>query len=252
MMLQDESGPFDIIGDVHGCLDELVQLLGKLGYQVADGNVTSTQGRRVIFLGDLVNRGPNVPGVLRLVMGMMAQGSAFCVAGNHDVALMQKLQGRAVAKEDDLVESLAQLSDDPLTYEEVASFIESLPAYLIFDSGRLVVSHAGLPEEYHGDRSVEALDFAVNGRKIADATGREARYRWWEDYHGQALVVYGHYSQEQPRWLNDTVCIDTGCVYGGRLTALRYPERELVSVSAARAYHETKRSPQFRAVALQP
>jgi Calcineurin-like phosphoesterase len=249
---------YDLIGDVHGCLDELLALLVKLRYGIAwqpDGwaRVTPPRGRRVVFLGDLVNRGPYIPGVLRLVMGMVRSGAALCVAGNHDVMLVNKLRGLPVEKEDHLVESLRQLRPESEAFvQEIGGFVDGLPRRLSLDEGRLILAHAGLPEEYHGSDSAEADDFAVNGRRIPDETGQLVRYRWANDYHGVATVVYGHYSQDRAVWTNGTICIDTGCVYGGRLTALRYPERELVSVLADRVYCEGRRSGEFRAAALQP
>src|SRR4029453_18118843 len=94
----DDHVPFDIIGDVHGCYDELVLLLSKLGYEVGgDGSSAAhPQGRTAVFLGDLVDRGPNVPGVLRLAMGMVEAGSALCVPGNHENKLVRALRGRRV------------------------------------------------------------------------------------------------------------------------------------------------------------
>jgi protein phosphatase len=243
--------PYDLIGDVHGCRDELVELLTRLGYTTA-GHFVAPPGRSVIFLGDLVNRGPDTPGVLRLVMDMMAAGVATGVAGNHDVALARALDGRApgdVAPA--LKESMRQLQAESAEFKRgVISFVDSLPRRLSLDEGRLLVAHAGLPHEYHGNDSAEADDFAVNGRETRGANGEVVRYRWANDYRGEALVVYGHYSQLEAAWLNGTVCIDTGCVYGGRLTALRYPELELVSVPAARVYYESRRSPEFRTAAL--
>jgi protein phosphatase len=244
---------YDLIGDIHGCTDELIALLRKLGYVVdaTEPEVVPPAGRSAIFLGDLVNRGPDTPGVLRLVMAMVARGTATSVAGNHDLALAQALAGREPDDVDALSESLRQLEpESPGFKQSVVEFIESLPHQLTLDQGRLVLAHAGLPLEYHGSDSTEADDFAVNGRRVPDASGQLVRYRWAEDYHGNAMVVYGHASQLEATWLNRTICIDTGCVYGGSLTALRYPELELVSVQAARVYFNSRRSPAFRAAAL--
>jgi predicted phosphodiesterase len=243
---------YDLIGDVHGCLDELTQLLRRLGYGPAP-ETTRPAGRTAIFLGDLVNRGPDTPGVLRAVMSMVRDGSAIAVAGNHDVKLARALRGHEVEKPEVLDESLLQMQDEPDDFRrQVIEFIDLLPRRLELDEGRLVVAHAGLPIEYHGAQaSAEADDFAVNGRKVPDATGQLVRYRWANDYRGAATVVYGHYSSVRTGWLNGTICIDTGCVYGGSLTALRYPERELVSVAAGRIYYQSTRSDEFRAAAAE-
>jgi predicted phosphodiesterase len=244
---------YDLIGDLHGCREELTALLTKLGYAVGAGStqeVKAPEGRSVIFLGDLVNRGPDIPGTLRLVMGMLASGCATCVAGNHDVALAGALQGLPVEKVDALSESLRQLEGESAEFkQDVVGFVAAMPRRLTLDGGQLIVAHAGLPEEYHDAESEEADDFAVNGRRVKGPDGKTVRYRWAEHYRGAALVVYGHYAQPEAAWLNHTICLDTGCVYGGRLTALRYPELELVSVPAARVYYDTPRSEEYRAVA---
>ena len=242
--------PYDLIGDVHGCREELVELLTRLGYTTR-GHFVAPPGRSAIFLGDLVNRGPDTPGVLRLVMDMMAAGVATCVAGNHDVALARALDGRTAEDVDALKESLFQLQAESAEFKrDVVGFVDALPRRLSLDEGRLIVAHAGLPHEYHRGDSAEGDDFAVNGRKVPGANGELVRYRWANDYRGEAMVVYGHYSQIEAAWLNGTICIDTGCVYGGSLTALRYPELELVSVPAARVYFESRRSSEFRTAAL--
>jgi hypothetical protein len=242
---------YDLIGDVHGCRDELLALLRKLGYAVEASGVRPPAGRTAVFLGDLVNRGPETPGVLRLVMSMIEAGAALCVAGNHDVALAGAIQGRETESADALAESLQQLAPEgPEFRTRTAAFIDALPRRLVLDGGRLIVAHAGLPEEYHGIESEEADRFAVHGRKVPGPGGELVRYFFANDYHGAATVVYGHYSQLHAIWLNRTVCIDTGCVYGGSLTALLYPEMKLVSVPAARVYFQSRRSKEFRAAAL--
>src|SRR5262249_34251479 len=99
---REESGPFDIVGDVHGCFEELTALLQALGYVIARDepdpavavSASHPGGRRAVFLGDLVDRGPGICEVLRLVMGMVASGSALCVPGNHEIKLMRKLRGK--------------------------------------------------------------------------------------------------------------------------------------------------------------
>ena len=243
-----ESGPFDIIGDVHGCFDEALELLTTLGYAVAlraDAfSVTHPQGRKVVFVGDLVDRGPRVPDVLRLVMGAVASGAGFCVAGNHDVKLVKALRGRDVKLTHGLAESMAQLSVESAEFRAtVAEFLDGLVSHYVFDAGRLVVAHAGLKEEMQGRGSGKVREFAMYGETTGetDEFGLPVRYNWAADYRGSAAVVYGHTSVPEPEWLNNTICIDTGCVFGGKLTALRYPDNELVSVPAKRQYYEPSR-----------
>jgi protein phosphatase len=245
---RSDHGPFDVIGDVHGCHEELVALLGKLGYSSAlDGDgvrhVTHPQGRRVIFVGDLVDRGPDSPGVLRLVMTMVRDGLALCVAGNHDQKLSRALRGRDVKVSHGLERSLHQLEGDPGFKAQAAEFLDGLISHYVLDDGKLVVAHAGLKEDMQGRASGRVRDFALYGETTGetDEFGFPVRLDWAQNYRGRALVVYGHVAVAEPRWLNNTVNIDTGCAFGGQLTALRYPEKELVSVPAAGTYYEPTR-----------
>jgi protein phosphatase len=245
---KQEHGPFDIIGDVHGCFDELVALLNKLGYEISEDigensafAVHHPEGRKAAFLGDLVDRGPNIPGVLRLVMSMVKSGIALCVPGNHDIKLMRKLKGRNVQITHGLAESLQQLENEPTDFKEkVVAFLDGLISHYIVDDGKLVLAHAGLKEEMQGRGSGKVRDFALYGETTGetDEYGLPLRYNWAAEYRGKAWVVYGHTPVPEPQWLNHTINIDTGCVFGGKLTALRYPEREIVSVDAARRYYE--------------
>jgi len=142
---KDEQGPFDIIGDVHGCYDELVLLLGELGYQIEGETVTPPDGRKAIFLGDLVDRGPKIPQVLKLVMGMVAAGTAIGIPGNHDVKLKRSLDGKNVQRTHGLPQSLEQLeAETPEFREQVRQFIDGLVSHYVLDDGRLVVAHAGV------------------------------------------------------------------------------------------------------------
>lgn len=261
---REDHGPFDIIGDVHGCRDELVQLLEKLGYRIGgtrlQPEVSPPQGRRAIFLGDLVDRGPDSPGVLRLVMHMVQSGSALCVPGNHDIKLMRKLSGKQVQLSHGLAETMAQLEQDSAEFKTaVNQFIDALVSHYVLDDGNLVVAHAGLKESLQGRASGAVRSFALYGETTGetDEFGLPVRYDWAAEYRGRAMVVYGHTPVPQAEWINRTLCIDTGCVFGGSLTALRYPERELVAVPAARTYYEPIRpllpaatSPQREAAVL--
>lgn len=238
-------GPFDIIGDMHGCVDELVALLRELGYVVADDfAVTPPEGRMAVFLGDLVDRGPKTPDVLRLAMSMVEAGTALCVPGNHDMKLMRKLRGKDVQITHGLAETLEQLAKEPPEFSQrVENFLDGLVSHYVLDGGKLVVAHAGMKQEMQGRGSGKVREFALFGETTGetDEFGLPVRYNWAEQYRGSATVVYGHTPVPNPEWLNNTINIDTGCVFGGRLTALRYPERELVSVPALRTYAEPAR-----------
>ncbi len=249
-----EKGPFDIIGDVHGCFDELLALLGKLGYGIsrrpgqdcASGDefeISHPEGRRLVFLGDLVDRGPGVPDCLRVAMGAVASGG-LCVPGNHENKLLRKLRGRNVQVTHGLAESVAQLeAQTPEFRDRVVAFLDGLISHYVLDDGKLVVVHAGLKEDMQNRSSGAVRAFSLYGETSGetDEFGLPVRYNWAADYRGAARVVYGHTPVPEAEWLNRTICIDTGCVFGGKLTALRYPEKALVSVPAARVYTEPTR-----------
>ena len=246
---REDHGPFDFVGDIHGCFDELKTLLEQLGYALSREEPTGGEprwavvppaGRKAVFVGDLVDRGPKTPEVLRLVMDMVASGAALCVPGNHDIKLMRKLRGRDVRITHGLAESLDQLSREPAAFSDrSAKFIDGLIAHYVLDDGKVVVAHAGLKADLQGRASAAVREFALYGDTTGetDEFGLPVRYPWAEEYRGKALVVYGHTPVPEPEWLNGTINIDTGCVFGGRLTALRYPERELVSVPALATYY---------------
>jgi protein phosphatase len=253
-----ERGPFDLIGDVHGCCDELEQLLAALGYEPAPLEeedpvwgrraYAHPEGRKAVFLGDLVDRGPRILDTVRLVRNMVKRGSALCVPGNHDVKLLRKLQGKNVRITHGLAETLAEIDALPQDQraalrKELAAFLDGLVSHYVLDDGRLVVAHAGMKEELQGRASGKVRDFALYGETTGetDEFGLPVRFDWAAEYRGRAMVVYGHTPVPEAEWLNRTVNIDTGCVFGGKLTALRYPEKEFVSVPAARTYCEPVR-----------
>jgi protein phosphatase len=241
-----EHGPFDLIGDVHGCYDELIGLLEKLGYtaDAAQCSAIPPDGRKAIFLGDLVDRGPKIVPVLRLAMNMTAAGHALCVPGNHDMKLMRKLRGRDVQIKHGLEQSLAQLAGEPEEFHRaVADFMDGLVSHYVLDDGKLVVAHAGMKQSMQGRGSGGVREFALYGETTGetDEFGLPVRHNWAAEYQGSAMVVYGHTPVPEPEWLNRTINIDTGCVFGGSLTALRYPEKELVSVRARDTYAESRK-----------
>jgi protein phosphatase len=245
--LRREAGPFDIIGDIHGCCDELVELLSKLGYRVhlmgsGDARLAEVEppsGRRAVFVGDFVDRGPGSPDAIRIVMAMTARGQALAVPGNHDVKFLRWLQGHNVRLTHGLDLTAAQFAKTSARFRSaVREFIASLRSHVWLDAGRLVVAHAGIREDMIGRDSGAVREFCIYGDTDGDKdeTGLVIRYNWAAHYRGQTTVVYGHTPVAEPEWLNNTVCIDTGCCFGGRLTALRWPEREIVSVAARAVY----------------
>jgi len=255
---RQEHGPFDIIGDVHGCCDELEVLLHRLGYVTTSQTEASalwgsrtcahSEGRKAVFVGDLVDRGPRIVDTVRLVRNMVQSGSALCVPGNHDMKLMRKLRGKDLQITHGLANSLAEIDALPVEIrepfgKELAEFLDGLVSHYVLDDGKLVVAHAGMKAEMQGRGSGKVRDFALYGETTGetDEFGLPVRFNWAAEYRGQAMVVYGHTPVPEPEWLNRTVNVDTGCVFGGKLTALRYPEKEFVSVPAARTYCEPAR-----------
>ncbi|MBC5773355.1 metallophosphoesterase [Pontibacter sp. KCTC 32443] len=246
----DESGPFDIIGDVHGCFDELKELLEKLGYHILFDDATNSYTvtppakHKAIFIGDLVDRGPKSQEVLRLVMDMVDANQAYCVSGNHDDKLYRKLIGRNVQVRHGLEHTMEQLSHCSAEFiARIRSFLGSLPHHILLDDGRLVIAHAGLAEHLHGSHNRSVRDLCLYGPTTGelDKMGLPVRLDWAANYTGHAIVVYGHTPVQEPNWRNNTINIDTGCVFGGKLTSLTYPDHILTSVPAHKVYAEPVR-----------
>ena len=250
-----EHGPFDFIGDIHNCYDELELLLLKLGYEQISAPESSPgwsdlcfkhpAGRKAVFVGDLVDRGPRAVDCLSVVRNMVRTENAICVPGNHDAKLIRKLRGKDVKVKHGLAETLADIEKVPAEHQpqfkkEVVEFLDSLVSHYVLDDGKVVVAHAGLPEHMHGRGSGKVRTFALYGETTGeiDEFGLPVRHNWAADYRGKAMVVYGHTPIPEAQWLNNTIDIDTGCVFGGKLTALRYPEQELVEVPAKKVWCE--------------
>jgi len=244
--------PFDIIGDLHGCCEELEELLHLLGYETCPPPRHELwprvcwrhpQGRKALFLGDLADRGPCILEGFSMVAGMVAAGHALCVPGNHDIKFRNYLQGRNMPIKhglEDSVRAMAGLGHEQRTHtaQAIVRFVDSMPRHLVLHQGALVAAHAGLEERLHLRDDDTARRLAIWGPATGeqDEFGLPVRINWGAHYQGQALVVYGHTPVLEPAWQGRTVNIDTGCVFGGGLTALRYPELETVSVPARRVY----------------
>lgn len=238
---KDEHGPFDVIGDIHGCCSELEALLGKLGYIKNNGVYAHPEGRKAAFLGDFCDRGPRNADVLRLVMDMVKSGSAIAVPGNHDIKLLKYLNGKNITASHGIDKTIAELEEKGEEFKrETAEFIDGLISHYVLDDGKLVIAHAGLKQEYIGRASGRVREFCLYGEVTGenDSFGFPVRLDWAADYRGRATVVYGHIAAKEVKTLNGTFCIDTGCVFGGKLTAFRYPERETMSVDALQQYYE--------------
>jgi len=236
--------PYDLIGDVHGCIDELRELLAVLGYvEDAHSGVWHPDGRTLIFLGDLADRGPGGLQVWRLVLAGLEHGVARFVPGNHDSKLARYFQGRDVRISHGFEQSVRELAALPvgertLLADLICRTILDAPPYLLLDRDRLVAAHAGVEEWMIGGNSRQISIFARFGEKTGEhnALGLPLRRDWAGTYQGRPLIVYGHTPTPEPVFRNNTVNIDQGCAFGGRLTALRYPELATVSVPARRVY----------------
>ncbi len=176
---------------------------------------------------------------------MVRADVAFCTPGNHEIKLLRKLKGRNVRIAHGLDKTLAELDALPEEMRdrfsrELIEFIYGMVSHYVLGGGRLVAAHAGLKREMQGRGSGRVRDFALFGETTGetDEFGLPVRWDWASEYRGPAMVVYGHTPVPEPEWLNRTVNIDTGCVFGGRLTAMRYPEREFVSTPALKTWSE--------------
>lgn len=237
-------GPFDIIGDIHGCCDELETLLEKLGYRKTF-NYYAHSSRKAVFLGDLTDRGPRCLDSFWLVKSMVDSGNALYVPGNHCRKLYRYLVGKNIKLAHGLEKTAAELKRQPENEreyfrDEFTRLYREAPPYLILDGGKLVVSHGGIKEEMIGKVNERVRSFCLFGDTTGEITedGLPVRRDWALEYGGEALVVYGHTPVPKAEFINNTINIDQGCVLGGKLTALRYPEREIVQVHALAAYYE--------------
>lgn len=239
-----DCGPFDIVGDVHGCFEELRNLLMQLGYEVTGCvdtgfSVVHPTGRRIVFLGDLNDRGPDTVSCLRIAMDLAESGQALWLLGNHEYRLARYLSGKRVKLNHGLKQTVAQLQGvQPGFTDRLLVHLSTLKPSHLLDQGRLAVAHAALPEEVQGLDSKDAWRIAVFGDTTGDLdeNGLPEFKDWASDYKGESIVVHGHIPNPEPTICNRVYGIDTGCVFGNSLTALRYPELNLVQVPALRAY----------------
>lgn len=239
-----DSGPFDIISDVHGCCSELEELLERLGYVKTNDTYVHTAGRRVIFSGDIVDRGPRVMDTIGVVTRMVKAGSALYVPGNHCNKFYRYLKGKNVQVRHGLEKTVTQYDkldkrDRERTRHEFIKLYENSPIHLVLDHRRLVIAHAGIKEYMIGKSSKSIDDFVLYGDVTGevDEKGFPVRGDWASDYCGKALIVYGHTPVNEPLYINNTVNIDLGVSIGGNLAAFKYPEREIVMVKAKETYY---------------
>lgn len=206
------SGRTIVIGDVHGCLRELRELLAAVEARPED---------RLISVGDLICKGPDSRKVLDWAM---ATPNLECVLGNHELRFLERWRGEDVAAKPYDGEVYAQLGED---LDRYMRFIESWP--LTIPGPGFMVVHAGFDPRRPLD---EQTPRELTGLRRLKDTGEP----WFLRYEDSRLIVFGHWAQRSPIVRSNAVGLDTGCVYGAALTGLLLPERRLLSVRARRAY----------------
>ncbi|ATA59191.1 bis(5'-nucleosyl)-tetraphosphatase [Geobacillus stearothermophilus] len=233
----------DIIGDIHGCFREFAALTETLGYHWDEGVPIHPDGRKLGFVGDLTDRGPESLNMIEIVSALVERKLAYYVPGNHCNKLYRFFLGRNVQIAHGLETTVSEYRTLPPSEQEMIrrKFIrlyEQAPLYAVLDEGRLVIAHAGIRHDYIGRTDQKVKTFVLYGDITGETNpdGTPVRRDWAKRYHGDAWVVYGHTPVKTPRFVGRTVNIDTGCVFGGALTALRYPEMETVSVPSSMPY----------------
>jgi len=238
----------DIIGDIHGCYRELKELTMKLGYDWKTGIPLHSENRVLGFVGDLTDRGPESLKVMEVVWKLVIeQRRAYYTPGNHCNKLYRFFLGRNVQISHGLETTVAEYDvlakkDQQIIRKQFIELYEKAPLYLVLDNQKLIIAHAGIKQEYIGQTNAKVKTFVlygdITGEKHPD--GSPIRRDWAKFYHGNACIVYGHTPVKEPRMLNNTYNIDTGAVFGGKLTALRYPEMEIITVPSTMPYIEEK------------
>jgi protein phosphatase len=231
----------DIIGDIHGCYDELAELLAGLGHEelldpslehAAQGSVPG-----IVFVGDIVDRGDRIMDAVKLVYRLCTRGHALSVIGNHDDRFLRWMMGRKIEPRHGLQESIDEFESMKRSEREdwrdrLIDFYSNLPWAIRLDAGRLIVAHAAWHADLHeaGPDKLRAYTLygPTTGRKTPE--GFPERIDWAPGYRGPELVVFGHQVYDAPYIHEHAIGIDTGCVFGGALTALRYPELQVLSV----------------------
>jgi hypothetical protein len=203
-----------VVGDIHGCYEELLDLMDRVGPAAAD---------HVISVGDLVTKGPSNAAVIDF---FRAEKNRSAVVGNHDRVLLEKYSGTDVPLESFHVQAIAEFGD---RFGEYMKWVAALPPYI--DLGDYLIVHAGLrPGRSLAEQDIKDLT------EIRRVVVEDKEIPWFDVYNGNQTVIFGHWVFSEPVVRKNALGIDTGCVYGGRLTACVLPQRDFVSVPARRAY----------------
>lgn len=236
----------DIIGDVHGCFEELLELLEKIGFRDHDGVARSDYDRQLVFLGDLGDRGPHSLYTITYVMNLLRENNVLSVLGNHDWKLARYLNGRNVQQSHGFERTAREVdAGDEDTKNSLRDQLMDLPLFMTFNDGKLVVSHAGVPVRYL-DRSSQNRKHFMQclfgqldpNQRFLDNGMPNRIYEWTDQYDGDRMCVFGHTPVTEVEQRHNTYNIDTSCAFSGKLTCLRYDNGsvELVDVPAKATY----------------
>ena len=237
----------DIVGDIHGCYDEFYELTKKLEYSWKSGYPVHSEGRKLAFVGDLTDRGPHSLKIIHTVYTLIQKDLAYYVPGNHCNKLYRYFLRNKVQITHGLETTVAEFEAlDRKEQQKVRrAFIqlyENAPLYHVLDGGNLIISHAGISEDLIGKQNSRVKTFVlygdITGEKHED--GSPVRKDWALEYKGSAYIIYGHTPVKEVRKVGNTFNIDTGAVFGGKLSSLRYPELDILSVSSTMPYFPEK------------
>lgn len=237
----------DIFGDIHGCFEEFKKLTIKLGYNWEKGIPIHNNKRKLAFVGDLTDRGPQSLLVVKTVSKLVDNHLAYYVPGNHCNKLYRFFLGNKVQLTHGLETTAAEYDAlDKKNKQDIRKrfmqLYEAAPLYRVLDDGKLIIAHAGIREDYIGKNSEKVKTFVlygdITGEKHAD--GSPVRRDWAKDYQGKSIIVYGHTPVKEIRIVNNTYNIDTGVVFGNKLTALKYPEMDIISIKSTLPLIEEK------------
>jgi protein phosphatase len=235
---------YDIIGDIHGCFDELLQLIDKLGYTKVNDIPIHPEGRQLAFVGDAMDRGPDSVKTLNFMFRLQDARKLIYSPGNHCNKFYRYAKGNSIQLKHGIettVAELEKLSSDKRHFflKRYVEFYETLPLYQVLDNKKLIIAHAGIRENLLDSTNRKKIrSFVLYGDTTGEIhpNGRPVRRDWAKHYHGRSFIVYGHTPVKEARFVHNTVNIDTGCVFGGQLTAIRYPEKEIVAMPSSHPF----------------
>jgi polynucleotide kinase-phosphatase len=256
-LLIDVGSGIDFIGDIHGCFDEFIEILTKLGYEAnEEGYFIHPEGRRILSLGDVLSRGPRSIETLQFFQKHVAAGHAYMIDSNHGWKIARWLDGKNVklahgdenvAAEFEVYETKFGKDESERLKQQIKDLLlEAKSHYIIQKNGvnTVVAVHAGIKDHYIGKESPRISDFCRYGDTDGlDENGKPIRKDWSASHKSNELILWGHDPKPQPLMVNNSLNIDQGVVFGGSLTAYRYPERQLVSVKAKQDYANVPDNP---------